>query len=583
MKDKNRDPILVSVISNRLDSITKEMGKTMLRTSRSPIFSEARDFVTAIFDRELRLIAQTAYIPVLVGASPWALKSIAETFENNINDGDVFILNDPYRGNNHPPDVTIARPVYWKNDIAFWALTKGHQADIGGGGAAGYHPEARSVWDEGVRIPPVKLYEKGQANEGVWQLILANVRLTFLVEGDIQCLVGATRVGERNLKSLLEKYELPVLDNTINELLDASEKQMRDELSRIPDGIYESERQIDNDGIVLDKPVNIRVKIEVKGDEINFDFSGSDAQVQGYVNSPYPNTASAAQLSVYTIVDPNIRQNEGAMRPVSFIAPEGNVLNPRDPAPSTACTVLTVETIMEAAWLALSEVIPERVQSAWARWFAPATAGFNPRTGRPFGEIHFMSKGGGGACEGYDGWDHMGTVICLGGLRSPDLELHEMVNPYFIEEFEYLPDSAGAGQWRGGLGVKYRWRVDADDIMCANFGSGTQAATAPFGLQGGRTALRNSMYLYQPDGQAEEITANTLMPLFKNQRIEIRSGGGGGFGDPKLRDTEKVLADIKDGLISIEKAADEYGVSVDPTTLELNKTETEKLRQTKLL
>lgn len=575
----NHDPILVSVISNRLDSITKEMGKTMLRTSRSPIFSEARDFVTAIFDRKLRLIAQTAYIPVLVGASPWASQSIAETFKNNINDGDVFILNDPYRGNNHPPDVTIARPVFWENEIAFWTLTKGHQADIGGGGAAGYHPEARSVWDEGVRIPPVKLYEQGQANQGVWQLILSNVRLTFLVEGDIQCLVGATRVGERNLKALLEKYQLPVLDSTIDELLDASEKLMRDEISRIPDGIYKSERQIDNDGIALDQPVNIRVKVEVKGDQISFDFSESDAQVQGYVNSPYPNTASAAQLSVYTMVDSNIRQNEGAMRPVNCLAPSGNVLNPQDPAPSTACTVLTVEAIMEAVWLALSDVIPQRVQSCWARWFAPATAGFNPRTGRPFGEIHFMSKGGGGASEGYDGWDHMGTVICLGGLRSPDLELHEMVNPYFIEEFEYLPDSAGAGKWRGGHGVIYRWRIDADDIMCANFGSGTQSSTAPYGLCGGKSASRNTMYLYRQGGNEEEITANTLMPLMKDQRIEIRSGGGGGFGDPKSREVEKVLADIKDGLVSPEKAKVDYGVSVNSATLELNKAETEQLRK----
>lgn len=579
MTTSNHDPILVAVISNRLDSITKEMGKTMLRTSRSPIFSEARDFVTAIFDRQLRLIAQTAYIPVLVGASPWALQSIAETFKNNINDGDVFILNDPYRGNNHPPDVTIARPVFWENEIAFWTLTKGHQADIGGGGAAGYHPEARSVWDEGVRIPPVKLYEQGQANQGVWQLILSNVRLTFLVEGDIQCLVGATRVGERNLKALLEKYQLPVLDSTIDELLDASEKLMRDEISRIPDGIYKSERQIDNDGIALDQPVNIRVKVEVKGDQISFDFSESDAQVQGYVNSPYPNTASAAQLSVYTMVDSNIRQNEGAMRPVNCLAPSGNVLNPQDPAPSTACTVLTVEAIMEAVWLALSDVIPQRVQSSWARWFAPATAGFNPRTGRPFGEIHFMSKGGGGASEGYDGWDHMGTVICLGGLRSPDLELHEMVNPYFIEEFEYLPDSAGAGKWRGGHGVIYRWRIDADDIMCANFGSGTQSSTAPYGLCGGKSARRNTMHLYRQGGNEEEITANTLMPLMKDQRIEIRSGGGGGFGDPKSREVEKVLADIKDGLVSPEKAKIDYGVSVNSATLELNKAETEQLRK----
>ena len=223
MSAERIDPIVVSVICNRLDSITKEMGKTMLRTSRSPIFSEARDFVTAIFDRELRLVAQTAYIPVLVAASPWAVRSIAETFAGAIYDGDVFILNDPYRGNNHPPDVTIARPVFDAGEIAFCAVTKGHQADIGGGGAAGYNPAARSVWDEGVRIPPIKLYERGIANQGVWQMILSNVRLEFLVEGDIQCLVGATTVGERNLKSLLEKYDIALMSRAIDDILDASE------------------------------------------------------------------------------------------------------------------------------------------------------------------------------------------------------------------------------------------------------------------------------------------------------------------------------------------------------------------------
>ncbi len=575
------DPILVSVICNRLDSITKEMGKTMLRTSRSPIFSEARDFVTAIFDSQLRLIAQTAYIPVLVAASPFALRSIAAAFAGDIEDGDVFILNDPYHGNNHPPDVTIARPVFHHKEIAFWALTKGHQADIGGGGAAGYNPAAQSVWDEGVRIPPIKLYAKGQANQGVWQMILANVRLAFLVEGDIQCLVGATTVGERNLQALLKKYEPGLMARAIDDILDASEGQMREEIGRIPDGVYLAERQIDNDGIDYDQPVTIRVKIEVTADEIVFDYSDSDLQVAGYVNSPFPNTASATYLTVYSLVDPSIRQNAGAMRPITCIAPEGNLLNPRDPAPSTACTVLTAETIMEAAWLALADAIPERVQACWARWCGPATAGFNPRTGRPFGEIHFMSKGGGGATQGFDGWDHIGTVICLGGLRSPDPELHELVNPYFIEEFEFLPDSAGAGEWRGGMGVKYLWRVDADDIRCANFGSGTKTTTAPFGLHGGLGGLRNSELLYEVDGSASEVIINSVIALKRGQKMEIYSGGGGGFGDPWARDTGKVAADVRDGLLSLERAREDYAVVINPESFDVDTQATTMLRADK--
>ena len=572
------DPILVSVICNRLDSITNEMGQTMLRTSRSPIFSEARDFVTAIYDRQLRLAAQTAYIPVLLAATPWAVRSIAETYAGDIHDGDVFILNDPYRGNNHPPDVTVTRPVFSKGEVSFWAVAKGHQADIGGGGAAGYHPAARTVWEEGVRIPPVKLFERGQANRGVWEMILTNVQLRFLVEGDLHCLVGATIVGERNLKALLEKYELSVLDGAIDDILDASERQMREELRKIPNGVYRAERQIDNDGIVHDRPVTVRLRVEVKDDEIVFHYSDTDSQVPGYVNSPFPNTASATYLTIFTLVDPGLRQNAGAMRPVQIVAPEGSLLNPLEPAPTTACTVLTDETITEAGWLALSDAVPERVQAAWARWFAPATVGFNPRTGRPFGEIHFMSKGGGGATLGLDGWDHIGTVICLGGLRSPDPELHELVNPYFIEKLEYQPDSAGPGRWRGGMGVKYRWRVEADDILCANFGSGTQPATAPFGLHGGKGAPRNRQYLHHPDGQVEEVTANTLMPLRKGQHIEIYSGGGGGYGDPFTRDVDRVLEDVRDGLVSIERARQDYGVVIDPRSCTVDKAATGSVR-----
>ena len=272
---------------DRLDSITKEMGQTMLRTSRSPIFSEARDFVTALYDHQLRLVAQTAYIPVLLAATPWAVRSIAETYADDTHEGDVFILNDPYRGNNHLPDFTIAKPVYIEGALRFWSVTKGHQADTGGGGAAGYHPEARDVWDEGLRIPPAKLYDQGKVNRGLWEMILSNVRLRFLVEGDLQCLIGAASLGERNLTGLVKKHGVAAVEQVIEQLLDASEKQMCEEIRTIPNGTYLAERQIDNDGIVHDRPVTIRVSIEVRDESVVFDYSASDGQVPGYVNSPF--------------------------------------------------------------------------------------------------------------------------------------------------------------------------------------------------------------------------------------------------------------------------------------------------------
>ena len=572
------DPILTSVIANRLDSITKEMGQTMLRTSRSPIFSEARDFVTAIYDRQLRLVAQTAYIPVLLAATPWAVRSIAETYADDTHAGDIFILNDPYRGNNHLPDFTIAKPVHIDGELRFWSVTKGHQADTGGGGAAGYHPEARDVWDEGLRIPPAKLYDQGKVNRGLWEMIVSNVRLRFLVEGDLQCLVGAANLGERNITALVKKHGVAAVEHVIEHLLNASEKQMREEIRTIPNGTYRAERQIDNDGIVHDRPVTIRVKIEVQDESVVFDYAASDGQVPGYVNSPFANTASATYLALFTVVNPDLPHNEGAMRPVSIVAPSGSLVNPVEPAPSTACTVLTAEAITEASWLALSQAVPERVQAAWGRWCAPATTGMNPRTGRPFGEIHFLSKGGGGATAGFDGWDHIGTVICLGGLRSPDPELHELVNPYFIEQFEYRQDSAGAGKWRGGLGVTYRWRVEADNIACANFGSGTQFDTAPFGLHGGQGAQPNRQMIQHADGRTEGVTVNSMSSLSKGDVVELLSSGGGGFGNPKERAVEKVVQDVKDGLVSIESARRDYGVVVNPTTFAVDAMKTAQLR-----
>ena len=353
---------------------------------------------------------------------------------------------------------------------------------------------------------------------------------------------------------------------------------MRAEIGRIPDGVYQAERQIDNDGIDFGQPVTIRTKIEVRGDEIVFDYSASDPQVAGYVNSPFPNTASATYLTVYSLVDANIRQNAGAMRPITCIVPEGNVLNPRDPAPSTACTVLTVEAIMEAAWLALAQAIPERVQASWARWCGPATAGFNPRTGRAFGEIHFMSKGGGGATQGFDGWDHIGTVICLGGLRSPDPELHELVNPISSRSSSSCLTAPGpvngAAVWASSTaGAWMPTTYCAPTLAVAPRPPPRRLACTGAALV---RVTRNSCT--KSRATFSEVTINSVMSLNKGQKIEIYSGGGGGYGDPLARDVDKVAADVRDGLVSVDSAREDYGVMIDPISFAVDVQATNKLR-----
>src|SRR5437660_5189213 len=294
------DQIKVSVIGNRLDGISKEIGQTMLRTSRSPIFSEARDFVTAIFDAKLRLVAQTAYIPVIMGALPYVIRQLVETFGDDIHEGDVFISNDPYRaGNNHPPDINIIKPVMAGGKLAFWAVSKGHHADVGGGGVAGYNPAAKFVWEEGIRIPPAKLYIRGERNRAVWDLILLNVHLPFLVEGDLNCQVGAVTIGERSLKALLAKYARVTLDAAIDAIFDSSERQMREAIRTVPNGVYRAERYLDHDGINKDRRLAIRVAVRVKAGELTFEFTDGDPQAQGYANSTVPNTASSAFIALF--------------------------------------------------------------------------------------------------------------------------------------------------------------------------------------------------------------------------------------------------------------------------------------------
>lgn len=579
MTDKGKiDPILVSVIANRLDAITKEIGMTMLRTSRSPIFSEARDFVSAVFDHKLRWVAQTGYIPVIAGTTTFSQRAIAQAFEGEIYEGDVFVLNDPYSGNNQPPDVTVTKPVFWNGELKFWSMAKGHHADSGGGGVAGYNPEAKDIWEDCLRIPPAKLYDRGKYNKQIWSFILNNMRIPFLVEGDLHCQIGAATVGERALLALLDKYGPETLEAAIDEWLAASEAHMRREIRKIPNGKYYAERKIDHDGIDKDKMITIRLNVIVEDEDITFDFTGSDPQVKGFVNSPYPNTVSSSYLALFSCLDPDLKMNDGSTRPVKVVAPEGSVTNCLPPAPVSADTVPTCETICEAGWLALAQAIPSQVQAPWARWCAPASAGINPRLGRPFAEIHFMSKGGGGATEGFDGWDHVGTVVCLGGLRSPDPELHELVNPYRVLRYEYWPDSAGPGKWRGGMGIRYRWTCLADGIPFANFGSGMRDETAPVGVRGGKGAPKSEGVIQRADGSIVETDTNTFYFMNSGDEWEIWNSGGGGFGDPFERPVERVLDDVIDELVSVEAAQRDYGVAINPATMEVNWEETKKIR-----
>ena len=578
------DPVDVALIQARLQSICAEMGETMLRTSRSPIFSEARDFTTAVFDAGPSLLAQTIYIPDIAASTPFTARAIAARFAGDVHEGDLFVLNDPYRGNNHPPDLDVMKPVFHDGELRFWVLSKGHHADMGGGGVVGYNPQARDAWEDALRIPCLRIADRGVLREDVLDFILLNVRARELVEGDIHCQIGAVTVGERRLKALLERYDAATLAEATQSILDATERRVRADIARIPDGEYRAERAIDHDGIEFDRSPVVRLRLVVEGEDITFDYADSDPQAVGYINSSLPNTHAMSQLALFAThaVGNDIGFNDGAVRPLAIVAPEGSIVNARKPAPTSACTLCVGEAMIEATWLALAQAIPDQVPAPWGRWCAPATMGVNPKTGRFFAEIHFMSKGGGGAVHGHDGWDHVGTPVTLGGLRAPDPELHELTAPYRLLAYEIAEGTAGAGRWRGGFGVRYEFEVLADDVACANFGSGARDATAPPGIESGRAAPPHRMWLRHADGSEEALDGNRMYTFRTGDRVGIVSSGGGGFGDPRERDPAAVLRDLRNGLVSVTEARDVYGVAVrsdgTPPAFSLDAAETARLR-----
>lgn len=565
------DTIMTSVLERKLNSITREMGLTLLMTTRSPVFNEARDFVTAIFDEKGRLLSQTEYIPLLAFAIPLSIKGLMKFFADRIYPGDVFIHNDVYTGGNQSQDIAIFSPVFYKDDLIFWTVTKGHHVDVGGSVLGGYNVAAREVWQEALRIPPLKICEEGRLREDVWNLILANTRLPHIVGGDLKAQIGGCSIGKRGLSNLVDLYGMDVLRDHIEALLDSTERRMRSEIEKIPDGIYTGEGAIDHDGLSKDKSYRVRVKVTVRDSDIVIDYTGTDDQAPTFVNAPYAATASVTMLALLMCIDPCVPHNEGIFRPVKIIIPEGSILNARFPAPTAWGNFTCNNTIPDAIFKALAPALTERVTAGWQRPCGGPISGIDPRNKRVYADTTFLSaKGGGGATYGADGWSHIGLIGCAGGLRTQDYEIHEVQDPHFLIKHEYWTDSAGAGRWRGGLGVHTIFKTYAINPTMNLHGDGLKEENTPFGLFGGKCGPVNKNYFIFPDGQKVEVDTKQIYLLSTETILETFAAGGGGYGDPFLRDPEKVREDVLNGFISLSKAEEDYGVVIDPETLEID-------------
>ena len=586
------DPIVLSLMQNRLDQISRHMGWVMTRTARSTIFSQSHDFSCFITDPEGTLVANADGIPIHTGGGGFAARAIVARWGDRIRRGDVFLLSDPYvAGGNHLPDWVVGRPIFLPPEagmhvdpedpdegfrLAGFCCNRAHQSDIGGGLAGTYNPEATEIWHEGIRLPVMKLYDRGEVRDDLWQMLLINCRTPELLDGDLLAMVGSTRIGSERVAALAEELGLESYFSHLNGILDHADRRMREAISALPDGVYLGADLSDND--CFEKVDTwIRVRLTVAGDQMTLDFSESDAQMRGFKNSSVANTYSATYMALSSFFDPDIPRNEGTYRPCRIIAPEGTIVNARPPAPMTMNTVFVAHEIVSAVWKALALADPSRALAGWSKTVHGHVAGTDDE-GRTWVMYHWHAMGSPGATRERDGFNQMGHLISLGGLDIANLEFHEQNFPVRYRRWEFRTDAAGPGKRRGGSGVIY----DADVLRPAAWSFRAEGLDTPsgYGVLGGGDGQAGEAWIEPADAGADG-------PRFIPPKYGIRrqgparmlawTPGGGGWGDPFEREPERVLRDVRDGIVSVEAARRDYGVVVRGTSID--RVATAELRQ----
>ena len=545
------DPVTLAVLDNRLRAIVEEMGEAMLRTSYSQILNSSRDFSVALCGADGGLVAQADHIPVHVGALPFAVRAVLEQFSDPC-DGDIFLLNDPYNGGSHLPDLTIILPVFADGRRCFFAVVRAHVPDIGGSTHGGYNPGATDIWSEGVRLPPIRLGEDGGLRDDLLRMICANTRVPRDVRGDLMAMVGAARVGAARVSALLAQHGRDGLMAAVAAILDLSEAHARRIVAAWPDGTWHGEAILDDDGHGR-QDIAIRATCTKMGDALHVDLTGSDDEATGFVNSSYPNMRSAVAMAFAYLLDADVSKNDGAFRPLSVTAREGSIVWAHEGRPVTLCTSHPGNEIVEAIIRAMAGCCPDRAMGGWGRRFRAAIAGRAPNGekggGKPFVWHLFHARPGGGASAAGDGWNAVGEWHSAGGLKFGSVEQAEARFPLLFESHEFRAGSGGAGQFRGGTGATLRLRVECEGQARANTaGDGARHGSA--GMNGGADSAPHHYVLLGADGSERVLrTKEVGVPINPGDVLYLQSAGGGGWGDPAKRNPAATASDAAEGFI----------------------------------
>jgi N-methylhydantoinase B len=576
---KGKDVFTFEVIRSLLDSIPREMAEVIKRTSYHPIFNEVLDFSTALLNGKGELSAQYVGVQVHLGALELCVKTIIDHFgKDGFKQGDIVIHNNPFPGGSHLPDVDIMAPVFYEGKLISFAIARGHHGDIGGTHAGSFAGDSTSIFQEGIRIPPIKLYEAGKLNEGARDLLLANVHIPIYTWGDLQAQIASCHVGEKRIIEMYDKYGMDVIEQAIDWSFDRSEQLMRGEIKKWPDATYVFTDYLDNDGIDKEKEIKIHVKITIAGDEVTFDFSGSDQQVKGPANCVLGNLTSGVYTALFNLTDRTIAKNHGCYRPVTIIAPEGLVVNAKFPAPVVSGNTETNLRIIDTIIGAFAKAMPEAVIGACQGTTSNVIwGGIDPRSEEPYALYLGGFGGGGGARATKDGWGPQSGAQIGGANGQIPIEELETKFPFIVEEASIVPDSGGPGRFRGGQAEF--WKMHTVQHTCEIGGCQDRSVIPPYGLFGGMPGLHGDNRVERKDGEIVDINRSGGVPVAPDDLIYLRFPGGGGYGDPLERDLDYLQHDVTNEIVSLESARNDYGAVVDESTMKIDREATEVRRK----
>ena len=563
-----RDPITFELFKNAIFSIADEMALTIFRTTYSGVLKDNMDYSTGFADGNGKLVAQGLTLPAHLGSIPTALEAVMRRYGDDMRDGDIFCLNDPFDGGMHLPDIFVFKPLYVGGERLAFAATICHHTDVGGRVAGSNASDSTEIYQEGLRIPPLKMFDAGKRNETLFALIEKNVRVPVKVFGDLRAQLAACHIGEAQFRALVDRYGVEATKSYMQEVTDYTERLTRAALRDLPDGTWSFEDWIDDDGVDYGKPIRLFVTLTKQGDSMRADWTGSSPQVKGAINNTLSFTKAASYTAIKSILPDNIPNNEGVFRAIEVVAPPGTIANAVLPA-ACAARGLTGFRMTDCCFGALAMMLPDKVFAAGDGGNTGISIGGYHADRSPFIYVDFTCGAWGARpwADGLDGNSHM-----FANMASTSVEVTEAEHPIQLLAYEFVPDKAGAGKYRGGTPFyrDYRFLEDEGVLQVRS----DRRTIRPFGLYGGQPG-RPSMNWLNPETDRRELPSKLTMTIRHGNVFRHELAGGGGWGDPLDRDPGLVLRDARNEMISIETARREYGVVIDPAgwTVDVEATE----------